>query len=328
MRERWNRASAMHELSKAELERLIKPAFPGASVVNSDFTKGGLANTNIRVDLSTRDEPVLLRIFDRAPQEAEKENRIYELIDGVVACPKIYYFENSDSIINRPYTIMEFVKGERLEVVAKSVDHAQIAELGRAVGEALATVHSIKFPKYGFFDQSLDVAEQLDMGSLGLLQYAHKCLFADIGGERLGVDLSKKVVDFIQREGQILDQWPGPPSLTHSDFGGSNILVSKNDGNVWNVAAILDWEFAFSGTPFFDFGNLLRKPLGVMPGFQKSFQEGYMGTGVDLPVEWREMSLITDLTAWLEFLTRPAAGEHLIEDARRTIVETMIHLNF
>lgn len=311
----------MQELSKGELERLIQPAFPDATVNSSEFARGGLANTNIRVELSGRTNPVLLRIFDRAPEEAAKERRIFELLRDVVPSPEIFYF-GTDSEIIGPYMIMEFISGERLELVANNVERSELLAIGRAVGESLATVHSIKFPRYGFFDQNLNVSDKLDMGAHGLAQYARKCLIDDIGGSRLGANLSEEILDFIEREGKILDQWTGEPCLTHSDFGGSNILVSKRDGN-WKVAAILDWEFAFSGTPFFDFGNLLRKPLGSISGFERAVYDGYTTNGGTLPDEWRKMSLMTDLTAWLDFLTRPTAGDQLIADARQTIMETM-----
>lgn len=327
MREQWNRAAAMQELSKSELEKLLQPAFPAAVVQHSEPAKGGLANTNIRIQLTTQRDPVLLRIYDRDPLQARKEHGIYELIKGVVPSAEVFYFAGNNPITNQPYMIMEWIDGERLEVAARSLDGRDAVEMGVAVGEALATVHGIKFELMGFFDDDLNVPEKLDMGSDGLLQFARKCLLEDIGGERLGKELTEKLLKFMTHEGKLLDSWDGQPCLTHSDFGGSNILVrriAENGGKeTWKVAAILDWEFAFSGTPFFDFGNLLRKPIGAIDGFEKSVHQGYTAYGGTLPDEWRKMSLITDLTAWLDFLTRPSAGEQLIADARRTIEETM-----
>jgi hypothetical protein len=89
------------------------------------------------------------------------------------------------------------------------------------------------------------------------------------------------------------------------------------------VAAVIDWEFAFSGTPFFDLGNLLRPPLGEIPGMQAAVERGYRNAGGDLPIEWRKMSKLTDLTAWLEFLTRKNAGINLISDCKTQICKTI-----
>ena len=43
----------------------------------------------------------------------------------------------------------------------------------------------------------------------------------------------------------------------HADYNGKNLLMqSTHEG--WQVAAVLDWEFAFAGSPLFDTGNFLR----------------------------------------------------------------------
>ncbi len=53
-------------------------------------------------------------------------------------------------------------------------------------------------------------------------------------------------------------------SLVHGDFGGRNLIVRQVAGR-WVAAAVLDWEFALSGSPLADVGHFLR---GVAaPGF-------------------------------------------------------------
>ncbi len=56
--------------------------------------------------------------------------------------------------------------------------------------------------------------------------------------------------------------------LLHGDFNKRNTLLRCVNGR-WSVPAILDWEFAVSGTPPMDFGNFLRyerasRPLGLV----------------------------------------------------------------
>jgi len=99
---------------------------------------------------------------------------------------------------------------------------------------------------------------------------------------------------------------------------GSNILV-----NGVHVAAVVDWEYAFSGAPFMDFGNLLRPPLGELPGFEEGVARGYRAAGGVLPDDWRKRSLHIDLGAWAGFLGRPHITEALANDARRTIARTI-----
>ena len=47
----------------------------------------------------------------------------------------------------------------------------------------------------------------------------------------------------------------GRTSLVHSDLNPKNLIV---DPESLTVAAVLDWEFAHSGSPYTDLGNAVR----------------------------------------------------------------------
>jgi aminoglycoside phosphotransferase (APT) family kinase protein len=161
------------------------------------------------------------------------------------------------------------------------------------------------------------VAQPIDIGAAGLVAFLRHCLGGAAGG-RLKADLAAAALAFAEREGGRLEAWAKPPRLAHADFNGSNVLVRETESG-WRVAAVLDWEFAFAGAPFFDFGNLMRPPLGELPGFADGIAKGYRDAGAALPQDWRDLARIADLTAWADFLNRPDATPALIADARRMI---------
>jgi aminoglycoside phosphotransferase (APT) family kinase protein len=322
MRSKWNRAKAAIEFEQHQLDRLIEPHFPDSRVVDWQQTEGGLANTNIRLRLNNRTEPVLLRLFMRDPKQAAKEWSINGLVHHCVPSPKFLYFASDNAVTGHPYILMEWIDGVRMESVLLDLQGHDVEALGHSVGSALAAIHSYRFEKAGFIDAQLKVIDPIDLGAAGLISYASQCLIDGIGKERLGMALTNRLLDFLKSESQLLDEWHGQPCLSHSDFGGSNILVSKDAGS-WKVAAVLDWEFAFSGTPFVDFGNLLRAPHGTVPNFQDSVLKGYKGAGGQVPEKWLQMSRLTDLFAWMDFVTRDAPGESLINDARQIICQTI-----
>ncbi len=66
----------------------------------------------------------------------------------------------------------------------------------------------------------------------------------------------------------------------HSDFNPKNVLAVRAGGR-WSVSAVLDWEFAFSGSPLHDIGNMLR--FEQPPGFAAGFADGFRDGGGDLP---------------------------------------------
>ena len=57
--------------------------------------------------------------------------------------------------------------------------------------------------------------------------------------------------------------------LVHGDFNGLNILMSGTD-----VSAILDWEFALSGSIYFDIGNMLRYEFQQLTHLNKDYMRG------------------------------------------------------
>ncbi len=322
MRDAWNRSTSPIDLGPAALTTLIQPAFPDQTVVESEPTQGGLANTNIRVRLSRTDQPLLVRLYVRSPGDVRKEYALNRLVDRRTPVPSFLYVAEDNPFTGHPYVLMQWIDGVRLEVVAPALRTDQIAELGRSVGVALAGIHAHTFPQTGFFDADLNIAQPVSVGGDGLMGFLRMCLIEGRGEERLGAELTRELLSFAERAGGLLDTWDGPPCLVHGDFGGSNILVRETPGG-WDVAAVLDWEFAFSGSPFFDLGNLLRPPLGDMPGFEQAVHDGYVDAGGVLPARWRQMSLLQDLLAWADFLNRPNTNAALIRNARTIVARTM-----
>jgi aminoglycoside phosphotransferase (APT) family kinase protein len=323
LRENWARGVPLLDLSADEITALCEPAFPGQHVVEWGEARGGLVNTNLRVRLSERDEPILLRLYVRDPASARKEWALNRATAAAhVPVPRFLHFAESNPVTGHPYVIMEWVEGVRLETLVGSIEPGDLAELGSGVGEALAKIHAVTFPTCGFLDDCLNVATPVAIDGAGLVAFLRDCLVEGRGRERVDAETIRALLAFAETEGPLLDTWIGAPCLSHCDFGGSNILMRQSDG-AWSVAAILDWEFAFSGTPFFDLGNLLRPPLGVAPGFERAVIAGYRAAGGYLPPEWKRLSLLTDLTAWAEFLSRPVVGDALIADAVRIMTATV-----
>lgn len=322
MRDRWNRDTETMLLTNEQAETMLQSYYvAGYKVVKVEPTKGGLANSSFLVQTESGNQ-LHLRICVRDPSAAEKEYRLIQLIQGNVPTPRPIHFSTVNPISDHPFMILSWVEGTRLETIVGELRPRDVDHLGESLGGTLALIHRFQFDQFGFFNDHLEIPSPMQMGGKGLLRYAEECLLENLAGERLGEPLTEKILKFIEAECGLLDEWRGKPCLTHSDFNGSNILVKKGNAG-WDVAAVIDWEFAFSGTPFFDFGNLLRAPLGEVPGIDAAIERGYKSAGGELPPQWRKMSRLTDLTAWLEFLTRRNAGINLISDCKTQICKTM-----
>lgn len=227
MREGWNRASAAVELSTADVEDVLRPFIPNVKVLKVTPTKGGLANTNLKIRIAGDDDPYLLRFFVRDPGAVGKEFRLLELIKKSVPTPRCCHFAIDNPVTGHPFILMTWVDGPRLETVVKSLTPDEIIHLGESIGQALAGIHSFEFKQAGFFDENLNIATPMEMCGAGLLSYAGECLRNPLVAERLDADFVERAIRFVEKENCLLDEWDGKPCLTHCDFNGSNILVSS-----------------------------------------------------------------------------------------------------
>jgi aminoglycoside phosphotransferase (APT) family kinase protein len=99
----------------------------------------------------------------------------------------------------------------------------------------------------------------------------------------------------------------------HSDFNPKNLLALRGADGHWRITAVLDWEFAFSGSPLHDVGNMLRFGGEIPAAFADGFADGFRAGGGELPPDWREVSAALDLFALADLLTRPAGHRYFLK---------------
>ncbi len=322
MREGWERSTPELEIDRAAMTALIQPAYPGATVDADERVTGGKANANYRLEIAGRDRPVLLRLCLRDAGSAAKEAALAKRLADRVPVARLIHYAESNPATGHPYFLLEWIDGERLEVVSANAGDSDLSELGVAVGETLAKIGSVTFPKAGFLDGALEIAQPFVLDGQGYLSFLDDVLAEGLVADRLGSAITERLRSFAGREAPAMDALDPTPRLVHSDFGGSNILVRRASG-CWEVAAVLDWEFAVSGPQIVDIGNLLRPPLGRKTAFVDAFIGAFADHGGAVPDDWRQIASFVDLLAWVDFLNRPAAGPQLIADARRMIETTL-----
>ena len=111
--------------------------------------------------------------------------------------------------------------------------------------------------------------------------------------------------------------------LCHGDFNQKNILIRRLGGGAIEIAAILDWEFAMSGSGIMDIGNLLRFAAESRSVDAGRIEAAYRDAGGHLDENWRQQSLFADLLAQAEFLTREGDRPRTIATAIAVIDKTL-----
>jgi len=310
MRESWTRRLPLLSPAAAAVQLMVQAAIPHTRVTGFRVLTGGLANTNLRVDLEG-DDRVLLRLYQRDPAQMAKERALHELVRVRVPVPRFLHTGNRDGQV---FAVLEWMEGDRLDAYAGN----ELLRIARDVGRRLAEIHAFTFPIAGDLGPDLGITQAWPMGGACVDAFID-ALLPGRAEQRLGADAVTRLRTAVRREAPLLDAWSSPPRLVHCDFGPTNILVDAK-----GVTAVLDWEFAVAHMPPADFGNLLRPPLGRREGFADAVADGYRAAGGWLPKHWREAAALMDCFAWIEFLSRDDPGEAVIATAKARLEEWVV----
>lgn len=211
----------------------------------------------------------------------------------------------------RPAMILEHVAGTPLsEVLAAGKPTGKaMRDLGAEVGRVVAAIGSATFERPGFFaGEKLTVGEQPPW-SAQLAEMAASCM-ADTPDSRLDPATRKAWRELCAAHAPALASVDGQARLVHADANPKNILVKRLRSG-WRVAAVLDWEFSFSGCPYADAANMLRFAGGYPAGFADGFRSGFAGHqpgGCPLAADWAYLGRVFDMFALSDLVARPGAN--------------------
>lgn len=312
MKEHWIRAIS-HALPDATVYAIAERAFSDQRLREIERLEGGLKNFNYRVRTDAGD--FVLRIYETPDAASEREANVARLVASKVVTAR---YLSIGRALGRRYAVRAYLPGKPLYVLLPRFCPAAKRRLAESLGALLASIHSFEFDRFGELDADLCVSAPFDWNDNPLVRYVRARVDSGPAAARLGTALTEKMLDFLQRHGDKLKRWSDHPSLVHADFGPANVVVSP-EGSL----AVIDWEFAFAGSPAFDFGNLLRPPLDASAGFEDALIESYRDAGGFAPDGWRDIARMADLTAWVELTSRLDVPDIVTRDARSAIERTL-----
>jgi len=267
---------------------------------------GGYSNTNVLI--VTERGRYVLRRYRHGPRDAARRTCAVEaalaarLASTAVPVPEVIAADPEGSAAGEPLLVARHVPGVLVSDAVQS-DRAAAPDIAAAAGRALAAIGSVTLERAGFFTgASLAPSAEGQPGSLP--EFVDACLRAGRAATALSPAELGQLRDLAAAAGPLAAAAGSARQLVHSDYNGKNLLAVQRDG-LWSISAVLDWEFAFSGSPLVDVGNMLRFRAQHPPGFEDGFIAGYQAAGGRLPPGWREISEALDLYALADFLTRP-----------------------
>jgi len=299
-------------LPRSTLERMVQAAFPRVQVSDVESLHGGLRNTNLKLRIESLAGPIVLRVYRHDPMLCQKELDLLRMVARAVPVPEVIHAEPRGIEELPPFALMRFLEGIPFRELKRSGDAAAIAQAAFSAGETLAAIGRFKFDKAGWIAPGPSVTWALPDG------FVDSCLESPNLQRRMTAELRKRTRGLTS----AISSLPEEMRLVHCDFSRRNVLVRPGDAR-WRVAAVLDWEFAVSGSRLADIANFLRYDLQSRPVAEPHFSAGYASAGGDLPDEWRYLTKLVDLVALCEMLTRDelpdGVATELVELVRATV---------
>lgn len=312
--ERFDRSASPTVVSMKEASDIIQDQFQ-EKVVELRLLSGGFANTNYFLRLENHKKPYVLRIGDCSSLQFDIEIAVLKKLRGSIPVPGV---EMLSSFKGKPVALLEYIEGQLFSSDLGEKTPTLNESGAFNIGETLARIHAIKMSSPGFFNERLKVEKpSINFGD-EFVSYMLQCLDQEIALERMGKKLNGKVRKLIEENKYHLSELQNTNSLIHCDFNGKNILIRDT-----TVAAVLDWEFAASGSPLVDIGNFLRFEEDYSPKLVSNFTDGYLAGGGALPQDWRRVAKLLDLASMCSFITRPGGIPKTTKTAIRIFEKTL-----
>jgi len=326
--ESWERLGSQLELDLADLQLILRATLGRDDIVHSNMLLGGKCNTNYRVILSNQ-VSVVVRIYERDFAASKRDELISTMAAGHVPCPKMLGAVHDSGTLpeafaarlgGRPVGIFEWVEG--VKPFELFLYPSLIPEIATVLGETLARIGPLKkFEAHGLLDANLGFKRRFASNRISFEDFIQWSIEEGRAGERLGKELAARVSRFATENSELLDSTETNYGLVHGDYKLSNILMRPTHPG-WEVAAVLDWEFAFAGTPLADASILLRHS-DAWPGFEAAFAHGFVEAGGELPADWRAITRLLDLMNLCGFLNGSQHRENTYLAVRELIAHTV-----
>jgi aminoglycoside phosphotransferase (APT) family kinase protein len=293
----WEKAHESHILETNAVENMVAIAYPGRKLISQTMISDGCANLNFKIQLNGDLEPLLLRIYLRDQDAAWREQKLATILLPIVPVPKVMQVCDYK---NYRFAITEFIQGITLRDLLLSDEPHDLGAIMYDVGIILSKIASYQFPATGFFDKNLHIIRELAQDDY--LKYAEESVQHYIVLTQFGAATIAKISSILNKHAHLFPDGK-EKQLVHADFDPANIFVAKIN-NIWKIATVLDWEFAFSGSVLCDVANMLRYAQQMPLEYENAFLHGLKSGGINLPDDWVIRVDLLNLFSLLDCLAR------------------------
>lgn len=318
MKTNWERNKPIIEPDEETFQGIIESYRPSIRIQSIELLKGGLSHSNYKLSLD--DGATLVARFTTNKKTLMLEENLNRILPQNVKAPAFLYR------MQRPefsVALVEWREGVLLRDRLTSSPNEMYA-IGYSVGEQLASIRQLSFSSHGFLDTNGTVVKPFRLTAGTFLETIESFVKKGPMTSRIPKSLTKGILAFAKKHAPFFHEDESEARLVHGDFNGLNLLVDGTE-----VSAVLDWEFAFSGSIYLDIGNMIRYDhFPNMQSFEEGLVIGLKNNGIPLSPNWRRLAKLADLVALCSLLDSQYGGANRFKDIQRLIELTLTSSTF
>jgi fructokinase len=288
------------------VSRIVSRVFPRSCLHSLRILEGGRTNLNVLVQLENCEDLFVLRRHLRGMEACRKEALLLDALRHVLPVPELIDEDITGEKSGTVYLLYRYVPGQTFREIRSSGSSQDMAEAASAIGSALSGLEDFK---------------ALSLRDGGLLQEVN--LYKDdfdspVLRERLDADDRSLLQELHAKWLPVLHSLSNDGSLVHGDFNHRNILLNNSKGS-WEVAAILDWELACTGSVLCDAARFMCYESPDSKWWEQAFVEGLRANSACIPSNWRELSLTLNTLSAARGLANPLIQTRFIQELKMLV---------
>ncbi|MBN8207756.1 aminoglycoside phosphotransferase family protein [Bacillus sp. NTK071] len=310
MKTNWERHNPIIEIPIEAIQSIIRSYSSNLTVQNVTLLSGGLSHTNYKVEVEANF--VVVRVT-KNHESLLREETLHAILPDKVLAPRFLHVTMWNGY---GVGILEWKNGSLLYHHLTDSSPSNMNRMGRSIGQQLAALRELTFDTYGFLDTELTVAEEFRLTPENFISTIESFFTAGYASKWLPNNEIDQIHRFTRGNAHLFEEDESGARLVHGDFNGLNLLMNGSD-----VSAVLDWEFALSGSIYFDIGNMLRYQYIHMSSFESGLITGLNESGIVLSDNWKKLAKLADLVALCSLINRQVCGENRVRD-----IQGLIHM--
>jgi len=264
-----------------KIRQIIEREFNAQTLEIKRITEG-YSHYMYSVKINKKPNEVIVRFSNNKREDvglSKEEFVIDKLRENNIPAPKIYRYDEE-------YMILEKFTGTRLDTLWDSLSKKEKMQITKELGKLLSKIHEIKLEKFGRIENKGKIKsdEAFKFRPMGKIIPYNKFLrewliasFEDIARLLSYKHISQRfMIKLFSYLSQNLEKisYNGKPTLTHGDFFPGHIFI-KRINKEYKIIGLIDFEFAHSLSPEYDFIKLHRAGFFKDPEIKQALMEGY-----------------------------------------------------